>query len=69
MASSKPSQPPGTRKPGRARINRAISGSLANCCSMISGSAARSNTRRKRAMIIGNTASRGKWMVASRALP
>ncbi|MNN40876.1 hypothetical protein D3C81_1549650 [compost metagenome] len=68
-ASSKPSQPPGTRSPGRAPINLAISGSQASCSSMASGSAPRSNTRRKRAMIAGQAASRGKWIVAAKALP
>ena len=52
-ASSNPSHAPGTRSPGRAATSGASTGSSARCAPIATGSAARSNTRRTRAMIAG----------------
>ena len=62
-ASSKPSHAPGTRRPGLAATSGASTGSCARCAPIVSGSAARSNTRRTRAMMVGNAAMLGNRTV------
>ena len=69
IASSKPSQAPGMRKPGRAAVSAASTGSCDSCAAMAAGSLSRSNCRRRRAMITGRDGSRGKRTVASSASP
>ena len=68
IASSKPSQAPGMRKPGRAAVSAASTGSCDSCAAMAAGSLSRSNCRRRRAMITGRDGSRGsaRWPAARR---
>ena len=61
------SQPPGTRKPGRAETSGAMTGSTDKTDAMATGSALKSNIRRTRAMITGRRLRRGKRTATRRA--
>ena len=65
-AISKPSQPPGTRRPGRSLISGASNGSRARCAPIAVTSAPTSNRRRTRAMIAGSARTLGKRTVTAR---
>ena len=58
-----------TRNPGRAATSGASTASSARCAPITAGSAARSNTRRRRATIVGNAESRGNWIDARSVFP
>ncbi len=65
-AISKPSQPPGTRSPGRSLISGASSGSRARCAPIAVTSALTSKRWRTRAMIAASVRTLGKRMVTAR---
>ena len=69
IASSNPSHAPGARSPGRLATSGANRGSAARCAAMASGSAARSNMRRSRAMIAGRVDNFETRIVAHSAFP
>ena len=65
-ASSKPSQAPGARRPGRCATSGRRNGSRERCAPIVSMSAPTSNTRRTRASTAGMAATEGKRTVAAR---
>ena len=67
-ASSKPSQAPGARSPGRCATSGARKGSRERWAPIVSMSAPTSNTRRTRARIAGSARTSGKWTVTARLL-
>lgn len=66
IAISNPSHPPGARRSGRCRTRVDSTGSAERCRSIVSMLASRSNSRRRRATIVGRDLTLGNKMMTSR---